>query len=32
MIAEGHTKLADYEDVQPWPTGRFAEPLMRRRA
>ena len=31
MIAEGHTKLADYEDVQPWPTGRFAEPLMRER-
>jgi transmembrane protein DUF3556 len=32
MIAEGHTKLADYEEVQPWPTGRFAEPLTRERA
>ena len=32
MIAEGHTKLADYEEVQPWPTGRFAEPLSRGRA
>ena len=24
-IAEGHTKLADYENVQPYPTGAYAE-------
>jgi hypothetical protein len=27
-IAEGHTKLADYVDVQPFPTGRYAEALL----
>jgi hypothetical protein len=32
MIAEGHTRLADYADVQPWPTGRFADALLRRRS
>jgi len=30
-IAEGHTRLADYVDVQPYPTGRFAEALTRGR-
>jgi len=30
MIAEGHTRLADYVAVQPWPSGRFAEALLRR--
>jgi hypothetical protein len=32
MIAEGHTRMADYVDVQPWPTGRFADALLRRRS
>ena len=32
LIAEGHTRLADYVDVQPWPTGRFADALLRRRS
>jgi hypothetical protein len=32
MIAEGHTRLSDYVDVQPWPTGRFADALLRRHA
>jgi hypothetical protein len=27
VIAEGHTRLADYDDVQPYPTGRYAEAL-----
>lgn len=27
VIAEGRTRLADYEGVQPYPTGRFAEAL-----
>ena len=31
LIAEGHTKLADYVDVQPFPTGRYAEALLRGR-
>lgn len=31
-IAEGHTRMADYVDVQPYPTGRFAEALLRRRS
>ena len=31
MIAEGHTRLDDYDDVQPYPTGRFAEALTRGR-
>jgi hypothetical protein len=31
VIAEGNTKLADYDDVQPYPTGRYAEALMRGR-
>jgi hypothetical protein len=30
-IDEGYTKLADYVDVQPYPTGRFAEALLRGR-
>ncbi len=30
LIAEGHTKLADYDDVQPFPTGKYAEAMMRR--
>ena len=29
LIAEGHTKLADYDDVQPFPTGEYADALMR---
>jgi len=29
VIAEGCTRLADYDDVQPYPTGRYAEALMR---
>jgi hypothetical protein len=29
VIAEGHTQLADYDDVQPYPTGRFAAALTR---
>jgi hypothetical protein len=28
MIAEGHTRLADYVDVQPYPTGPYAEALL----
>jgi hypothetical protein len=31
MIAEGHTNLLDYENVQPYPTGRFADALVRGR-
>jgi hypothetical protein len=31
LVAEGRTKLADYVDVQPYPTGRFAEALLRGR-
>jgi hypothetical protein len=31
LIAEGRTKLADYDDVQPYPTGEHAEALMRPR-
>lgn len=31
LIAEGHTKLADYVDVQPFPTGRHAAALLRGR-
>jgi hypothetical protein len=31
MIADGHTQLADYEYVQPYPTGRYAEALLRGR-
>jgi hypothetical protein len=31
MIAEGHTRLADYESVQPYPTGPYAEALLGRR-
>jgi len=31
VIAEGHTKLADYGDVQPFPTGEYAEALVRGR-
>jgi hypothetical protein len=31
LIAEGHTKLADYEHVQPFPTGPYAEALLRGR-
>ena len=27
VIAEGHTRLADYDDVQPYPTGQYAEAL-----
>ena len=30
LIAEGHTRLADYEHVQPYPTGRYAEALLHR--
>jgi hypothetical protein len=30
-IDEGDTRLADYLDVQPYPTGRFAEALIRGR-
>ncbi len=32
LIAEGHTNLDDYVDVQPWPAGRFAEALRPRSA
>jgi hypothetical protein len=32
VIAEGHTRLSDYVDVQPWPTGRCAEALLRQRS
>ena len=31
LIAEGHTKLDDYDDVQPFPTGEYAAALMRTR-
>jgi transmembrane protein DUF3556 len=31
MIAEGHTRLPDYEHVQPYPTGPYAEALLRGR-
>lgn len=31
VIAEGRTRLDDYLDVQPWPTGRFADALERGR-
>lgn len=31
VIAQGHTRLADYADVQPYPTGRFADALTRGR-
>jgi hypothetical protein len=31
MIAEGHTSLADYEHVQPYPAGPYAEALLRGR-
>jgi hypothetical protein len=31
MIAEGHTRLADYENVQPFPTGPYADALLRGR-
>ena len=31
MIADGHTRLADYVDVQPFPTGRYADALVRGR-
>jgi hypothetical protein len=30
-IAEGHTKLDDYDDVQPYPTGAYADALVRNR-
>ena len=30
-IAEGKTKMNDYRDVQPWPTGKYAEALTRGR-
>lgn len=30
-VAEGHTKLADYVDVQPYPTGKYAAALLRNR-
>ena len=30
-LAEGRTRLNDYLDVQPWPTGRAAEALSRGR-
>ena len=26
-LAEGHTKIADYKDHQPWPVGEVAERL-----
>jgi len=29
VVAAGRTRLADYVDVQPYPTGRFAEALTR---
>ncbi|MFN8599717.1 MAG: DUF3556 domain-containing protein [Candidatus Binatia bacterium] len=29
VVAQGHTRLNDYRDVQPWPTGRVAEALSR---
>ncbi|MBY0275569.1 DUF3556 domain-containing protein [Candidatus Binatia bacterium] len=29
VVAEGRTRLNDYLDVQPWPTGRAAEALSR---
>jgi hypothetical protein len=32
VVAQGHTRLNDYLDVQPWPTGRFAEALVRGRS
>jgi len=28
-IAEGKTKMDDYREVQPWPTGKWAEALVR---
>jgi len=31
VVAEGHTRLADYVDVQPYPTGEYAEALVRGR-
>ena len=31
VVAEGHTRLADYEDVQPYPTGEYAAALVRGR-
>jgi len=31
VIAEGRTRLADYDAVQPYPSGRYAEALMRGR-
>jgi hypothetical protein len=31
LIAEGHTRLEDYVDVQPYPTGAFADALLGRR-
>jgi hypothetical protein len=31
LVAEGHTRLADYVGVQPYPTGPYAEALLRGR-
>jgi hypothetical protein len=31
LIAEGHTRLADYDEVQPFPTGEYAAALLRTR-
>ena len=31
VVAEGHTKLAEYGDVQPFPTGEYAAALVRGR-
>ena len=31
VVAEGYTRLADYGDVQPCPTGEYAEALLRGR-
>jgi Transmembrane protein of unknown function (DUF3556) len=32
LIAEGRTNLDDYDEVQPWPTGAYAEALTPRRS